>query len=96
VAFFHWGLHGWAVYGIVGMTLAYFAYRKKLPLALRSALYPLIGDRIHGPIGHAVDIMGVLGCVFGIATSLGLGVSQIAVGLIASPDWMPASARSWR
>ncbi|MDI4662010.1 MULTISPECIES: BCCT family transporter [Cobetia] len=81
VAFFHWGLHGWAIYGMVGMTLAYFAYRKKLPLALRSALYPLIGDRIYGPIGHAVDIMGVLGCVFGIATSLGLGVSQIAVGL---------------
>ncbi len=80
-AFFHWGLHGWAVYGIVGMTLAYFAYRKQLPLALRSALYPLIGERIYGPIGHAVDIMGVLGCVFGIATSLGLGVSQIAVGL---------------
>lgn len=81
VAFFHWGLHGWAVYGIVGMTLAYFAYRHNLPLALRSALYPLIGDRIYGPIGHAVDIMGVLGCVFGIATSLGLGVSQIAIGL---------------
>ncbi|MFP5300557.1 BCCT family transporter [Cobetia sp. SIMBA_158] len=81
LAFFHWGLHGWAVYVIVGMTLAYFAYRRNLPLALRSALYPLIGDRIYGPIGHAVDIMGVLGCVFGIATSLGLGVSQIAVGL---------------
>ena len=80
-AFFHWGLHGWAVYVIVGMTLAYFAYRRNLPLALRSALYPLIGDRIYGPIGHAVDIMGVLGCVFGIATSLGLGVSQIAIGL---------------
>ncbi|MGY3727688.1 MULTISPECIES: BCCT family transporter [Cobetia] len=81
LAFFHWGLHGWAVYVIVGMTLAYFAYRRGLPLALRSALYPLIGNRIYGPIGHAVDIMGVLGCVFGIATSLGLGVSQIAVGL---------------
>ncbi|TKD61751.1 BCCT family transporter [Cobetia marina] len=81
LAFFHWGLHGWAVYVIVGITLAYFAYRRGLPLALRSALYPLIGNRIYGPIGHAVDIMGVLGCVFGIATSLGLGVSQIAVGL---------------
>ncbi|WP_233266227.1 BCCT family transporter [Cobetia sp. L2A1] len=81
LAFFHWGLHGWAVYVIVGMTLAYFAYRRGLPLALRSAFYPLIGDRIYGPIGHAVDILGVLGCVFGIATSLGLGVSQIAVGL---------------
>ncbi len=81
LAFFHWGLHGWAVYVVVGMSLAYFAYRRNLPLALRSALYPLIGDRIYGPIGHTVDILGVLGCVFGIATSLGLGVSQIAVGL---------------
>ncbi|SIS69390.1 BCCT family transporter [Neptunomonas antarctica] len=81
VTFFHWGLHGWAVYVIVGMSLAYFAYRKKLPLALRSALYPFIGDRIYGPIGHTVDILGVLGCVFGVATSLGLGVSQMSVGL---------------
>ncbi|MCZ2723584.1 BCCT family transporter [Marinomonas sp. 15G1-11] len=81
VTFFHWGFHGWAVYVIVGMSLAYFAYRKKLPLALRSSLYPFIGDRIYGPIGHAVDIFGVLGCVFGVATSLGLGVSQMSVGL---------------
>ena len=81
VTFFHWGLHGWAVYVVVGMALAYFAYRKGLPLALRSALYPFIGNRIYGPIGHIVDILGVLGCVFGVATSLGLGVSQMAVGL---------------
>ncbi|UTW10943.1 BCCT family transporter [Marinobacterium rhizophilum] len=81
VTFFHWGFHGWAVYVIVGLSLAYFAYRKKLPLALRSALYPFIGDRIYGPIGHAVDLLGVLGCVFGVATSLGLGVSQMSVGL---------------
>ncbi|ALM52449.1 BCCT family transporter [Halomonas huangheensis] len=81
VTFFHWGLHGWAVYVVVGMALAYFAYRKDLPLALRSALYPFIGNRIYGPIGHLVDILGVLGCVFGVATSLGLGVSQMAVGL---------------
>lgn len=81
VSVFHWGLHGWAVYVIVGMSLAYFAYRKGLPLALRSALYPFIGERIYGPIGHTVDILGVLGCVFGVATSLGLGVSQMAVGL---------------
>ncbi len=81
VTFFHWGFHGWAVYVIVGLSLAYFAYRKKLPLALRSTLYPFIGDRIYGPIGHAVDLLGVVGCVFGVATSLGLGVSQMAVGL---------------
>ncbi|MGM0535385.1 MAG: BCCT family transporter [Pseudomonadota bacterium] len=81
VTVFHWGLHGWAIYVIVGMSLAYFAYRKGLPLALRSALYPFIGERIFGPLGHLVDILGVLGCVFGVATSLGLGVSQMAVGL---------------
>ncbi|WP_136247020.1 BCCT family transporter [Halomonas borealis] len=81
VAVFHWGLHGWAIYVIVGMSLAYFAYRRGLPLALRSSLYPFIGERIYGPIGHLVDIIGVLGCVFGVATSLGLGVSQMAVGL---------------
>ncbi|WP_227369644.1 BCCT family transporter [Halomonas sp. M20] len=81
VAVFHWGLHGWAVYVIVGMALAYFAYRRGLPLALRSSLYPFIGDRIYGPIGHVVDVLGVLGCVFGVATSLGLGVSQMSVGL---------------
>ncbi|WP_020682374.1 BCCT family transporter [Marinobacterium rhizophilum] len=81
VTFFHWGFHGWAVYVIVGLALAYFAYRKKLPLALRSTLYPFIGDRIYGPIGHVVDLLGVVGCVFGVATSLGLGVSQMAVGL---------------
>ncbi|WP_444999972.1 BCCT family transporter [Halomonas mongoliensis] len=81
VTLFHWGLHGWAIYVIVGMSLAYFAYRKGLPLALRSALYPFVGDRIFGPLGHLFDILGVLGCVFGVATSLGLGVSQMAVGL---------------
>ncbi len=81
VTVFHWGLHGWAIYVIVGMSLAYFAYRKGLPLALRSALYPFIGERIFGPLGHLFDILGVLGCVFGVATSLGLGVSQMAVGL---------------
>ncbi|MCK0768527.1 BCCT family transporter [Chromohalobacter canadensis] len=81
VTVFHWGLHGWAIYVIVGMSLAYFAYRKGLPLALRSALYPFIGDRIFGPLGHLFDIFGVLGCVFGVATSLGLGVSQMGVGI---------------
>ncbi|MGM0435044.1 MAG: BCCT family transporter [Pseudomonadota bacterium] len=81
VTVFHWGLHGWAIYVIVGMSLAYFSYRKGLPLALRSSLYPFIGERIFGPLGHIVDIFGVLGCVFGVATSLGLGVSQMSVGL---------------
>ncbi len=81
VTFFHWGFHGWAVYVVVGLCLAYFGFRKKLPLTLRSSLYPLIGDRIYGPVGHAVDLLAVFGTVFGVATSLGLGVSQMATGL---------------
>ena len=81
VTYFHWGFHGWAIYVTVGLALAYFGFRRKLPLTLRSALYPLIGDKIYGPIGHAVDLLAVFGTVFGVATSLGLGVSQMAAGL---------------
>ncbi|MCF7201432.1 BCCT family transporter [Pseudomonas oligotrophica] len=81
ITFFHWGLHAWAIYAIVAMILAYFAFRHGLPLTLRSALYPLIGERIHGPIGHAVDIFAIIGTVLGVATSLGLGVTQINTGL---------------
>lgn len=79
--FFHWGLHAWAIYVIVGLALAYFAYRHKLPLAIRSAFYPLLGDRIYGWPGHAIDITAVFGTLFGVATSLGLGVQQINAGL---------------
>ncbi|MBB2494058.1 choline BCCT transporter BetT [Aquipseudomonas ullengensis] len=81
LTFFHWGLHAWAIYAIVALILAYFCYRHDLPLTLRSALYPLIGERIYGPIGHAVDIFAILGTVFGVATSLGYGVLQINSGL---------------
>ncbi|WP_416398850.1 BCCT family transporter [Allohahella sp. A8] len=81
ITFFHWGLHAWAIYAIVALVLAYFSYRHGLPLTLRSALFPLIGDRIYGPIGHAVDIFAIISTVLGVATSLGLGVSQINTGL---------------
>ncbi|MCA1940115.1 MAG: BCCT family transporter [Caenispirillum bisanense] len=81
LTYFHWGLHPWAIYAIVALTLAFFSYRKKLPLAIRSALYPLIGDRIYGGWGHAVDVLAVFGTVFGVATSLGFGVTQINTGL---------------
>ncbi|MCK5720751.1 MAG: BCCT family transporter [Thiomargarita sp.] len=81
LTFLHWGLHPWAIYVIVGLSLAYFSYRKKLPLTIRSALYPLIGDKIYGPIGHAVDILAIFGTVFGLATSLGLGAQQMDTGL---------------
>ncbi|WP_017939707.1 BCCT family transporter [Zestomonas thermotolerans] len=81
LTFFHWGLHAWSIYAIVALILAFFSFRHGLPLTLRSALYPLIGARIHGPIGHAVDIFAILGTVFGVATSLGYGVLQINSGL---------------
>ncbi len=80
LTFFHWGLHAWAIYAIVALILAFFCFRHNLPLTLRSALYPLIGDRIYGPIGHAVDTFAILGTVFGVATSLGYGVLQINSG----------------
>jgi choline/glycine/proline betaine transport protein len=79
--FFHWGLHAWAIYAIVALTLAYFSFRHDLPLTLRSALYPLIGDKIYGWRGDLVDIFAVTGTLFGVATSLGLGVLQISAGL---------------
>ncbi|MDD9890235.1 MAG: BCCT family transporter, partial [Gammaproteobacteria bacterium] len=81
LTYFHWGLQAWATYIVVGLALAYFAFRHNLPLTIRSALYPLIGEKIHGPIGHTVDIFAVIGTMFGVATSLGLGVTQVNAGL---------------
>ena len=81
ISFFHWGVHAWAIYAVMGLSLAYFAYRRGLPLTVRSALFPIIGDRIHGPIGDAVDIFAVVGTMFGVATSLGFGVTQVNAGL---------------
>ncbi|MDN5620650.1 MAG: BCCT family transporter [Psychrobacter sp.] len=92
IAYFHWGFHIWAIYGVVGLSLAYFAFRHGLPLSIRSTLYPLIGDKIHGPIGHIVDVFAILGTMFGIATSLGLSVSQINAGLnYLLPDIIPVN-----
>lgn len=81
LVFLHWGLHAWGIYILVGLALGYFAYRHDLPLTIRSALYPLLGDRIRGWPGHLVDIVAIFGTLFGIATSLGLGVMQINAGL---------------
>ncbi len=81
ISIFHWGLHGWAMYSFAGLVMAYFAYRKNLPLTIRSALYPFIGERIYGPLGHTVDLLAILGTVFGTATSLGLGASQMSTGI---------------
>ena len=93
IAYFHWGFHIWAINGVVALTLAYFAYRHGLPLSMRSTLYPLIGDKIHGPIGHAVDVFAILGTLFGLATSLGISVAQINAGLnYLLPDMIPVSS----
>ncbi|MBE2895676.1 choline BCCT transporter BetT [Pasteurellaceae bacterium HPA106] len=80
--FLHWGLHGWGIYALIGMALAYFAYRQNLPLALRSALVPVFGQkRTDGWLGHSVDTFGVVCTLLGIATSLGIGVLQANAGL---------------
>lgn len=78
---FHYGLTGWAMYALMGIALGYFSYRYGLPLTIRSALYPIFGKRINGPIGHSVDIAAVIGTIFGIATTLGIGVVQLNYGL---------------
>lgn len=81
ITFFHWGLHAWAIYATVAVTLAYFSYRKNLPLLPRSAFYPFLGDKIFGPLGHMIDTFAVIGTMFGVATSLGFGVAQVNAGL---------------
>ena len=78
---FHWGLHGWAIYGVVGLALGFFAYNRGLPLTIRSAFYPLLGDRIWGWPGHIIDTFAIFAGMFGLATSLGLGVQQVTTGL---------------
>lgn len=81
ITLFHWGLHGWAVYSMVGLCLGYFSFRKGLPLTIRSTLHPLLGERIYGPIGSVIDIVAVFSTLFGIAVTLGLGVSQMSAGI---------------
>lgn len=81
ISFLHWGLHAWAIYTIVALALAYFHFRRGLPLSIRSTLYPILGQRIYGRWGHTVDILAVFGTMFGVVTSLGLGVMQINSGL---------------
>ena len=78
---YHWGLHPWAIYAVVGLSLAFFTYNKGLPLTVRSAFYPLLGERVWGPFGHVIDTLAVLATMFGLATSLGFGAQQAAGGL---------------
>ncbi len=94
--FYHWGLHAWAVYVVLGLSVAYFSFRHRLPLTIRSIFYPLLGDRIYGPIGHVIDILAVFGTLFGLATSLGFGAMQlntglnILIGMPVAPIWQVA------
>ncbi|MEE3633397.1 choline BCCT transporter BetT [Pseudomonas defluvii] len=82
LTFLHWGLHGWAIYALVGLSVAYFAYRHNQPLALRSALYPLMGERwVKGAAGHTVDIFGMFVTLLGLVTNLGIGSMQVSSGL---------------
>ncbi|WP_116044546.1 BCCT family transporter [Amycolatopsis palatopharyngis] len=91
--FLHWGLHPWAIYVVVGLAVAYAIHRKNRPVSIRWALEPLLGSRVKGWIGDVIDIAAIVGTLFGVATSLGLGVLQIAsgldfIGLVSNPgNW---------
>jgi len=78
---YHWGLHPWAIYAVVALALAFFAFNKGMPLTMRSTFYPLLGERVWGKTGDLIDILAVLATIFGLATSLGLGAQQAASGL---------------
>ena len=78
--FYHWGLHGWAVYAIMALALALFTYNKGLPFSIRSCFYPILGERVWGWSGHIIDILAVFATLFGLATSLGLGAQQANAG----------------
>lgn len=81
LTFLHWGLHPWAIYALVGLGLAFFGFSEGLPLSIRNIFYPLLGDRIYGPLGNVIDILATVSCLYGVATSLGLGVQQVNAGL---------------
>jgi choline/glycine/proline betaine transport protein len=81
LTFLHWGLHGWGSYVIIGLALAFFTYNRKMPLTISSLFYPLIGERVNGWMGNAIDVLAVVATLFGLATSLGLGVQQVGAGL---------------
>lgn len=81
LSIFHWGIQAWAIYAIIALALAYFSFRKGKPLSIRSALYPLFGKKMDGPLGHAVDTFAIISTMFGVATSLGLGAMQVNRGL---------------
>ncbi len=80
LTFFHWGIHGWIVYVVIGLLLGFLCYRKDLPMTMRTCFYPLLGDKVFGVIGDVIDILSVVCTMFGVCTSLGLGVIQLNAG----------------
>ncbi len=94
--FLHWGLHAWAIYTLVGLALAFFSFNRDMPLAFRSIFYPLLGEKVYKWQGDVIDVLAVLATLFGLATSLGLGVKQVSAGLnhlFSSPDTL--STQVW-
>ncbi len=92
LTFLHWGFHPWAIYAVVGLGIGFFGFSEKLPLSIRNIFYPVLGRRIYGPIGNFIDILATIATLFGVATSLGLGVQQINAGLSHIFDFIPQSA----
>lgn len=80
LTFFHWGIHGWIVYVVVGLLMAFVCYRQGLPMTIRSCFHPLIGDKIYGWMGDVIDVLSICGTMFGVCTSLGLGAIQLNAG----------------
>lgn len=94
-SYFHWALHPWAIYAVVGLALAYFTFRKGRKNLISSAFYPILGDRVDGPIGKGIDMLAIFATLFGTATSLGLGASQITGGLNFLTGSIPADSKTW-
>ena len=90
--YFHWGIHPWAIYALVGLGLAFFAYNRGLPLTFRSIFWPVLGERIYGWTGHVIDVLSVMATLFGLSTSLGIGVQQVNAGLtVLSSQFLPTT-----
>ena len=90
ITLYHWGIHGWIVYCLVGLLLALMTYRENLPMTMKSCFYPLIGDRIFGWMGDVIDVVSIMSTLFGVCTSLGLGARQLNFGLsIITPEIAP-------
>ncbi|WP_261842787.1 BCCT family transporter [Aliamphritea ceti] len=88
--FLHYGFHAWAIYVVTGLSLAYYAYTRNMPLTIRSALTPLLGRHLNGPLGHLVDVLGVVATILGVSVTIGFGISQLVDGVyaITGMEWL--------